>query len=750
MRSSSFRFLVSAGFFFPALAIAQAAQTVTFTPVATVAIGVAPITLTAIASSGLTNFTFSTTSAPGICSVTGNKLTIVGVGTCALTATQPGNANFASASANASVSVVLNQANVTLIAVQSRKVHGAAGPFDLPIDTNPPVGALTVEPRAIGAGHNIVFQFSAPVTSVTSAAAVGVQGTVYGVAPTISGSEITVALPDVPDNLSVTVSLGGVNNSQNYSVALGFLVGDENSTGSVNASDISAAKEHVGQGTTEANFRFDVNSSGSISSSDISAVKARSGLVLRTATSFIAPTLAATAPPSGIAGEPYNFTFIATGSSPINWSTTAGALPAGLNLSSSNGILSGTPAATGTFNFTVQVANGVLPNATRSVALLINPTTAITSVAPPPAIATVPYTHNFTATGVQPITWTVTAGTLPAWATLDPSTGALSGTPTTTGTVSFTVTATNAIATVSRAVTILINPAFAPVVTSGTPLAIGTIGQPYSFTFTSTGSSPIIWTLASGALPGGLTLSLAGLLSGTPNTVGVYMFSVQAINGVAPNGVVNNLAITVTAADVSTDGYTLANVSKFAFITPTLDFPNFRLVGAGDEVRAYALNPTRCSTTPALMRSWQHNIDLADYKGKNAFDFFVMQANEALSYKFTVGMADVSGGFIYNDAANATVRPTFISITAVPCDFDVSKLAVGPSRDVCYQTGLNGNSVNWANITGPLPDNYCRLVKGRTYYLNLRFQDARPADQGGSPTTDSCTAGNCGGIIQVL
>ena len=141
---------------------------------------------------------------------------------------------------------------------------------------------------------------------------------------------------------------------------------------------------------------------------------------------------------------------------------------------------------------------------------------------------------------------------------------------------------------------------------------------------------------------------------------------------------------------------------------------------------------------------------LADYKGKNAFDFFVMQANEALSYKFTVGMVDISGGFIYNDAANAVVRPTFISITAVPCDFDVSKLAGGPNPDPCYQTGLNGNSVNWANITGALPANYCRLVKGQTYYLNLRFQDARPANQGGSPTTDSCISGNCGGIIQVL
>ena len=753
MRSRSFRFLIWFGLFFPALAFAQAAQTVTFTPVSTVGIGVAPITLTATASSGLATFNFSTAGAPGICTVTGNKLTIAGVGTCALTATQPGDANFASASANASVTVVLNQANVTLIAVQSRKVHAAAGAFDLAIDTNPPVGTLTVEPRALGAGHRIVFQFSAPVTAVGGASAVGVQGTAYATAPMIAGSEVTVPLSTLPDNLSVTVSLNGVNNSQSHSVSLGFLVGDENSTGSVNASDIGAAKVHVGQVATEANFKFDVNTSGSIGSSDISAIKARSGLLLRTAASFVAPTLAATAPPSGVAGEPYNFTFIATGSSPINWTIATGALPAGLNLSSSNGILSGTPTATGTFNFTVQVANGVLPNATRSVALPINPNTVITSIAPPPAIATVPYTHTFTATGVQPITWSVTAGTLPAWATLDANTGVLSGTPPTAGTTSFTVTATNAITAVSRAVTFAISSPVAPSITSGTPLASATIGEPYSFTFIATGSAPVIWALSPASqdsLPAGLTLSPAGLLSGVPSSARVSRFVVRATNGVLPDATTAEFAISVTRADVSIDGYTLANVSKFAFITPTLDFPNFRLIGAGDDVRAYAMNPTRCSTTPALTRSWQHNIDLADYKGKNAFDFFVMQANEALSYKFTVGMVDISGGFIYNDAANAVVRPTFISITAVPCDFDASKLVVGPNRDPCYQTELNGNSVNWANITGPLPDAYCRLVKGQTYYINLRFQDARPADQGGSPTTDSCISGNCGGIIQVL
>jgi uncharacterized repeat protein (TIGR01451 family) len=85
--------------------VGQATQTVTFAPTASVNFGVPAITLTATASSGLTTFTFSTTSANTICTVAGNQLTIAGVGTCALIATQPGDANYASASANANVAI---------------------------------------------------------------------------------------------------------------------------------------------------------------------------------------------------------------------------------------------------------------------------------------------------------------------------------------------------------------------------------------------------------------------------------------------------------------------------------------------------------------------------------------------------------------------------------------------------------------------------------------------------------------------
>ena len=60
---------------------------------------------------------------------------------------------------------------------------------------------------------------------------------------------------------------------------------------------------------------------------------------------------------------------------------------------------------------------------------------------------------------------------------------------------------------------------------SGT-LANGTVGKPYSMTFhtTPTYTSTPNFSKLSGTLPPGLTLSAAGVLSGTPTTAGQYFF----------------------------------------------------------------------------------------------------------------------------------------------------------------------------------------------------------------------------------
>lgn len=70
-----------------------------------------------------------------------------------------------------------------------------------------------------------------------------------------------------------------------------------------------------------------------------------------------APVITTASLPEGVKGAVYDQTMRATGTSPITWSLDIGSsLPAGLNLSS-GGVISGTPAATGTFDFTVKAQN---------------------------------------------------------------------------------------------------------------------------------------------------------------------------------------------------------------------------------------------------------------------------------------------------------------------------------------------------------------------------------------------------------
>jgi len=61
-------------------------------------------------------------------------------------------------------------------------------------------------------------------------------------------------------------------------------------------------------------------------------------------------------------------------------------------------------------------------------------------------------------------------------------------------------------------------------------LAPAQSSTPYSLQFSATGGTPT-WTVSSGSLPAGLTLSSSGLLSGTPTAVGDFSFQVTATAG---------------------------------------------------------------------------------------------------------------------------------------------------------------------------------------------------------------------------
>ncbi|EKK7716554.1 autotransporter domain-containing protein [Cronobacter dublinensis] len=197
---------------------------------------------------------------------------------------------------------------------------------------------------------------------------------------------------------------------------------------------------------------------------------------------------------------------------------------------------------TGSDSFVYHASNSAGDSADATVSLTILAPTTVTiapaSGALPAATTGSAWSQTLSATGGSaPYTWT--AHGLPAGISLNPATGALSGTPTTAGSFTFSVTAKEAGNVSATASYTLVVGAVTPGVTLAVTPAAGalppaTTGSAWSQTFAvSGGTAPYRWQL-SGALPAGLTFS-DGSLKGTPTTAGSSAFTLTATdaNGVA-------------------------------------------------------------------------------------------------------------------------------------------------------------------------------------------------------------------------
>jgi len=154
-------------------------------------------------------------------------------------------------------------------------------------------------------------------------------------------------------------------------------------------------------------------------------------------------TITTTSLPNGTVGQSYTAPELTAsgGTSPYNWSRNNGSpLPQGLRLSAS-GAITGTPTNAGTTSTTFKVQDSTIPNqqsATKSLSITISAEASpltITTRSLPDGRRNQPYADTLEASGgVPPYTWSVTPP-LPTGLTLAPTTGELSGTPTTTSNI---------------------------------------------------------------------------------------------------------------------------------------------------------------------------------------------------------------------------------------------------------------------------------------------------------------------------
>ena len=230
--------------------------------------------------------------------------------------------------------------------------------------------------------------------------------------------------------------------------------------------------------------------------------------------------------PLGEVGIPYTTSLVATGGvTPYAWSITSGTLPAGFSISPTTGVISGTPTAQGTSNFTVQVEDATQAVATAPASItVVSPLTLAGGPQPEGTVGMAYSTSLVAAGGSTPYTWSIAAGALPAGLNISPSTGLISGIPTVKGTSNFTVQVKDSLGAIATAaVSITIN---SPLSLTNT-LPNGTVGVAYSATIDAAGgTTPYACSITAGTLPAGL--SLAGCaVSGLPTAAGSSTITIK-------------------------------------------------------------------------------------------------------------------------------------------------------------------------------------------------------------------------------
>jgi hypothetical protein len=525
-----------------------------------------------------------------------------------------------------------------------------AGALPAQLSLNPNTGAITGIPSAAGAST-----FTATVTD-SAGTAVSQQLTLTVVTPPVI---TTKSLPNGSAGVSYSQTLGASGGTPPYQWAIvsGSLPGGLSLSSSGTISGIPG-----GPGT--ANFTAQLT--------DATGVTASQSLTLTIGASL---TISTTSPlATGEIGVAYSQTLAATGgTSPYTWSVGGGALPGGLTLAS-NGSLTGTPNAAGTFGFTAQVTDS--NHATASAALSVTIDGAL-SISTPASLAggsvNAAYSQTLAASGgASPYTWTLASGALPPGLSLSAA-GKIAGVPTAPGTFAFTVDVTDALgAKASRQFTIAIVNGLT--VASPVTLPGATVGVGYSDTLLAAGGTgPYTWAITAGLPPGGLSLRTNGNLTGTPTIAGTFTFTVQVTDSKGHQASAQ-LSITVTAV--------------LSIVTSTLP--------GGTTGAAYSQQLAASGGTPPY--SW--SIVSGALPGGLS-----LSSSGSIS-----GTISAAGSFLFTvqvtDSASATATRQF-SISAV-VGLSITTAAALPNAflNSAYSetlTASGGSSYTWALTGGALP-----------------------------------------------
>jgi len=396
-------------------------------------------------------------------------------------------------------------------------VSGGTSPYNCTITAGTLPAGLTLGAGCMITGTPTVAGTAMLTVSATdgSSPAKGIAGPV---SLTVVPSALTLTLSNLPNATvgtpySATIGVAGGTAPYNCTIIAGTLPAGLSISGCV----VSGTPTVAGSVT--------LSVKATDAGNPVETVTGPVGLTVLPAT-----TLTLTSPPSGTVGVPYSGPIgIAGGTAPYTCTLVGGTLPAGLTLTGCT--ISGTPTTAGSSTITVKANDGSNPSnsTTGPVTVTVAPAqTTLTLTSPPNATVDVPYSGAIGVSGgTAPYSCSIAGGTLPAGLSLG-SGCTLTGTPTTAGTSTVTVHATDAAspaASTTGPVSVTVSPVQTLSLTGSLPNA--TLGVPYTQTLTATGGiTPYTYSITAGSLPAGLSMSSAGVISGTPTTVGASSFTV--------------------------------------------------------------------------------------------------------------------------------------------------------------------------------------------------------------------------------